>query len=199
MVARGADGVISTPLAALKSYATDKTRDCGGKTHIDRVIDHAIAALAERQHGVVAIWQLLALGLGTDAIQYRVSIGRLHRRPLHEEDRTTHDGIPITTVTRTIFDLAARTREDGLTYLIEEADRKDRLDLQALERAIARRPRAAGTKRLNAVLATYRGPADTRSHLERGFRKLIAKARLPQRLDHDANGVLADIIALARA
>jgi predicted transcriptional regulator of viral defense system len=327
MVALGPDGVILGSPQALKSDAIEKTRDYGGKTQTDPVIDRAIAALAERQHGVVAIWQLLALGLGTDAIQYRVSIGRLHRihrgvyavgyrkltrqghrmaavlaygpdavlshrsaaahwdlssgsyridvttpterrsrkglrvhtATLHEEDRTTHDGIPITTVARTIFDLAAQTHQDGLTYLIEAADRKDRLDLQALDRAIARRPRAPGTKRLNAVLATYRGPADTRSHLERGFRKLIAKAGLPEpqfnvvvagltvdvywpqwrlvveldsglyhdtprgfetdrirdailqkarvrvlrvtdeRFDHDANGVLADIIALARA
>jgi predicted transcriptional regulator of viral defense system len=326
-VARGPDGVILGSPQALKCDAYDKTRDCGGKTHTDPVIDRAIADLADSQHGVVAIWQLLAAGLGTDAIQYRVSIGRLHRihrgvyavgyrkltrqghrmaavlaygpeavlshrsaaahwdlssgsyridvttpterrsrkglrvhtATLHEEDRTTHDGIPITTVARTIFDLAAQTHQDGLTYLIEAADRKDRLDLQALDRAIARRPRAPGCKRLKAVLATYRGPADTRSHLERGFRKRIAKAGLPEpqfnvvvagltvdvywpqwrlvveldsglyhdtprgfetdrirdailqkagvrvlrvtdeRFDHDANGVLADIIALARA
>jgi hypothetical protein len=43
------------------------------------MIDRLIALLAERQHGVVATWQLLELGLGADAIQYRVSIGRLHR------------------------------------------------------------------------------------------------------------------------
>ena len=39
------------------------------------MIDRLIAALAEQQHGVVAIWQLLELGLGRDAIKYRVSIG----------------------------------------------------------------------------------------------------------------------------
>ncbi len=43
------------------------------------MIDRATARLAERQHGVVAVWQLLELGLGRGAIQYRVSIGRLHR------------------------------------------------------------------------------------------------------------------------
>ncbi|MGO9496184.1 MAG: DUF559 domain-containing protein [Solirubrobacteraceae bacterium] len=291
------------------------------------MIDRLIAELADQQHGVVATWQLVALGLTHDDIGYRAQTGRLHRihrgvyavghrkltrqghrmaavlaygpdavlshrsaaahwdlgsgsyrievttpkerrsrqtirvhtATLHEEDRTTHDGIPITTVARTIHDLAARSSTDQLTYLIEAADRKDRLDLQALDRAIARRPPAPGTKRLKAVLATYRGPADTRSHLERGFRKLIAKAGLPEpqfnvvvagltvdvywpqwrlvveldsglyhdtprgfetdrirdaivqkagvrvlrvtdeRFDHDANGVLADIIALARA
>jgi len=212
------------------------------------VIDGLIAALAERQHGVVAIWQLLELGIGADAIQYRVSIGRLHRvhrgvyavghrkltreghrmaavlaygphavlshwsaaahwgigaarvkydvttphskrsrktirahaARLHPEDRTVHDGIPITSVERTILDLAATLTKDQITYLIEEADRKQRLDINALDRVIARRRRAAGVARLNAVLATYRGTADTRSKLERQFRRLIAKAGLPE-------------------
>ena len=105
---------------------------------------------------------------------------RAHTAKLHEEDGTTHDGIPITSVTRTIFDLAAKTRDDGLTYLIEEADRRDLFDLNALDRAIARRPRSPGVVRLNKVLAAYRGPADTPSKLERGFRKLIAHAGLPE-------------------
>ena len=212
------------------------------------MIDRLIAALAEQQHGVVAIWQLLELGLGRDAIKYRVSIGRLHRvhqgvfavghrnltreghrmaavlaygpdavlshwsaaahwgigaarvrydvttphskrsrktirahsAKLHPEERAVHNGIPITSVERTILDLAAQSTRDQLTYLIEEAERKDRRNLVALDRAISRRPRAAGVARLKAVLATYRGTADTRSKLERKFRKLIAEAGLPE-------------------
>lgn len=44
-------------------------------------IDHAIAALAERQFGVVALWQLTALGLSASAVRGRVATGRLH--PIH--------------------------------------------------------------------------------------------------------------------
>jgi len=40
--------------------------------------DPAIATLAHRQHGVVARRQLVDLGLGPKAIEYRVAIGRLH-------------------------------------------------------------------------------------------------------------------------
>ena len=222
----------------------DKSRNSSGKSQPDQ----AIARLADRQHGVVATWQLLALGLTQDDIDYRVRIGRLHRihrgvyavgyrtltpkghrmaavlaygpdavlshrsaaahwsigraswrydvttpnsrrsrkkirahrAVLHPEDVTVHDGIPVTSVARTILDLAAVLRPDALTYVVEEADRRERLDLRALERAIARRPRAAGIKRLGAVLAAYRGPADTRSKLERDFRRLIDKAGLPE-------------------
>jgi predicted transcriptional regulator of viral defense system len=248
MVAREVDGVNFAVPAALKSDATEIFNDYQRKSQSPPMIDRLIAALAERQHGVVAVWQLLELGLGRGAIAYRVSIGRLHRihqgvyavghrkltreghrmaavlaygpdavlshrsaaahwgigqasykydvttpqskrsrktirahtAKLDPEDRTVHNGIPITTVALTILDLAAKSSKDRVTYLIEEADRKQRLDLNALERAMARRPGAPGTKRLRAVLRTYRGTADTRSKLERGFRALIAKAGLPE-------------------
>jgi hypothetical protein len=39
----------------------------------------AVWALARRQHGVVARWQLLDLGMTPAAIDHRVAIGRLHR------------------------------------------------------------------------------------------------------------------------
>jgi very-short-patch-repair endonuclease len=40
--------------------------------------DVALAELAARQHGVVALAQLVALGFGAGAIKYRLKIGRLH-------------------------------------------------------------------------------------------------------------------------
>lgn len=42
-------------------------------------VDAAIATIADSQHGVVARRQLVALGIGSGAIQHRLSIGRLHR------------------------------------------------------------------------------------------------------------------------
>jgi Transcriptional regulator, AbiEi antitoxin len=44
-------------------------------------LDHAIAALARRQHGVVSRRQLLAHGFGRHAIDHRLATGRLH--PIH--------------------------------------------------------------------------------------------------------------------
>src|SRR5690349_2368794 len=41
--------------------------------------DREIADLAERQHGVVALWQLIRLGFEADAVEARVRRGRLHR------------------------------------------------------------------------------------------------------------------------
>ena len=45
----------------------------------DRPVDAKVAALAAAQHGVVARWQLVGLGLGRGAIQHRLDRGRLHR------------------------------------------------------------------------------------------------------------------------
>ena len=41
--------------------------------------DRAIAAIARRQHGVIAIRQLAALGLAQRTVSHRVAAGRLHR------------------------------------------------------------------------------------------------------------------------
>src|SRR4051794_28213166 len=44
-----------------------------------RVVDARIAAVAERQHGVIGHPQLVSLGLSRASIQRRVRAGRLHR------------------------------------------------------------------------------------------------------------------------
>jgi hypothetical protein len=41
------------------------------------VVEEAVRALAARQHGLVARWQLLCLGLGEDAVDHRLRSGRL--------------------------------------------------------------------------------------------------------------------------
>jgi hypothetical protein len=49
----------------------------GGKsqTHVDR----AVAELGRSQHGVVALFQLLEIGLSRRAVERRIEAGRLHR------------------------------------------------------------------------------------------------------------------------
>lgn len=57
---------------------TALSRHIRGKVRSHRP-DVAIAELAERQYGVVSRTQLLTLGLGEDAIDHRLRLGRLHR------------------------------------------------------------------------------------------------------------------------
>lgn len=54
------------------------TRPTGDQIQL-RGRERALATLATRQHGVVTWQQLLGLGLGKDAIAYRLRMGRLHR------------------------------------------------------------------------------------------------------------------------
>jgi very-short-patch-repair endonuclease len=46
---------------------------------VEATVDMEIAGLARRQHGVVAVRQLAALGLSPRAVSHRASTGRLHR------------------------------------------------------------------------------------------------------------------------
>ncbi len=42
-------------------------------------VDQSIAKIAERQHGVISVWQLYELGIGERGVRCRVDAGRLHR------------------------------------------------------------------------------------------------------------------------
>ena len=187
---------------------------------------HAIARLAERQHGVVSRRQLAMLGLSEREIDVRITSGDLHpvfrgafavghraidrpgrmlaavlacgdgtvlshgsaaelqglwdKRPIpvdvipprragrkvpdirwHNVLRPTPDeieireGIPCTTVSRTIVDMAGRTGFVGLSRLVERAAIQRRLEVQAVDRVLAR-GRRRGAPNLRAILDLWR-------------------------------------------
>jgi hypothetical protein len=121
---------------------------------------------------------------------------KAHRtRVLHEEDWTITDGIAVTSVARTILDLAAILSPDRLLDVIDDAVRAELFDLHALERAIARTPYRRGVRKLKALLADYRGAPDLRSKFERRFRhRLRATPGLPEALyGEKIAGHLADV------
>jgi len=220
--------------------------------HQERPRDQLIASLADRQQGVVAHRQLIALGLSASAIHRRVKAGRLHiihrgvyavgrrkltvrgrwmaavlacgpdavlshrdaaalhelrrsgsrkamhvtapgrtrhTRPgiivhnvrhLHPGDRTIIDGIPVTSVHRTLLDYAEIARPQELRWAFEAYDRLDLLDMRKIEAMIARCPGRRGVKALRALTAVYRGPAETRSRNERRLLELVRAAGLPE-------------------
>lgn len=105
---------------------------------------------------------------------------RVHRtRSLHPDDVTTRDGIPVTSVARTIVDLAGVLRPSQLLAVIEQAERERLLNIGQIQQALDRRPNAKGSKRLRRILGGYTGVAPTRSELERRFLALVTKAGLP--------------------
>jgi hypothetical protein len=87
---------------------------------------------------------------------------------LIESDTTIADGIPVTTIERTIFDLCALRRSTTIDLAIDSAIRRNLTDLIALEQTLARLGRRGrrGTQRLREVLAE-RSPATALTANER--------------------------------
>jgi REase_MTES_1575 len=102
-----------------------------------------------------------------------------HARRLDDDNRTMHEGVPVTTVARTLLDLAEVLKRRQLERALEEAERLRLLDLKALEDVCARNNGRRGIKPLRAALADLGPPPDTRSELERLFIDVCAEAGLP--------------------
>jgi predicted transcriptional regulator of viral defense system/very-short-patch-repair endonuclease len=102
----------------------------------------------------------------------------VHRpRVLDDEDSEIVEGIPITSVARTIVDLSA---DPEAGRMLNAAERARSLDIAAIERTLARLPRQPGRRRLLRLLASYRPePAFTRSEAERRFLALCRHHGLP--------------------
>jgi very-short-patch-repair endonuclease len=103
----------------------------------------------------------------------------LHCSSLQSNEITEVDGIPVTTVARTLLDLAAILPRDGAVRAVEAAERHELFDLRAVEALLGRAGRRAGTRLLRSVLADYREPVDLRSELERDFLALVRRSGLP--------------------
>ena len=212
-------------------------------------VDRLIAELADVQHGVVALHQLIAIGLGRHAIQQRVQRGRLHRvyrgvyavgrRRINREgwwmaatlttggvlshrsaaalwaladpierdhvtiptsagrrdrrgltihrtsslpnaDTTTHDGIPVTTVPRTLVDLAESVTRRTLERMLDEAEYRRLLDLTALQAVLAANSGRVGAKRLAKAVDEHTiGTTRTNDGLEERFFAVCRDAGLP--------------------
>lgn len=94
---------------------------------------------------------------------------RLHRSPLRDDERAVEAGIPVTSVARTLLDLAEALDGERLRRAFEEADRLKLLELPKLERACARAGRRKGLRSVRRLLAEARSPTDTPSPLEDRF------------------------------
>lgn len=99
---------------------------------------------------------------------------------LAQEDRAEREGIPVTSMPRTLLDLAVRSRPEQLERYLERAEERDLFDLHAVEALLARAGGHRGRGRLRRALAIYQpDPAFTRSRFERRFRDLVHAAGLP--------------------
>jgi putative AbiEi antitoxin of type IV toxin-antitoxin system len=96
---------------------------------------------------------------------------------LTAEDRGEGEGIPVTSVPRTLLDLAIRAQPHQLDRLLERAEELDLLDVAAVEALVARAGGHRGRGRLCRALTIYRpDPVFTRSRFERHFLRLVGAA-----------------------
>jgi hypothetical protein len=200
--------------------------------------ERRLAALAERQYGIVARRQLQALGVGDEAIKSRLRLGRLrsihrgvyavghgpisrrgrwlaavfaygdrallshrsaaalwgligsprgpvdvtspggrpgrrgialHQAEIEDDERAVNAGIPLTSVSRTLVDLAGVLDETRLGRALEEADRLRLLDMGALTHACERAKGRRGIGNLRRLVEEARAPSYPRSPLENRF------------------------------
>ncbi len=90
------------------------------------------------------------------------------------------NGIPITTVARTLFDLAELLPLWQLERAFEEAERLRLFDLRALEAICARNPGRRALRPINRLLKALREPPATRSELERLFLDFCRAYGIPE-------------------
>lgn len=98
---------------------------------------------------------------------------------LAAQDRTSHEGIPVTAIPRTLLDFAA-VDPWFLGQALDNAHRLGLLDLIGMDELISRSKGFRGVARLRTALEIHRPSAFTRSGLERRFLELVRRARLPQ-------------------
>lgn len=116
---------------------------------------------------------------GRQGIDRRTGIF-IHRGRLHPEDRAVLDGLPVTTVARTLFDLAEFDSFKHLESAWEEADRLNLLQLSAIERVCERGFGRRALKPIRRLLAEARIGEITRSPLEDAFAAFCHAHHLPQ-------------------
>ena len=100
-------------------------------------------------------------------------------RVLAVDDVARRDGIPVTTVARTLVDLSGLLGKTALKHAVEQADRLHLLDVSATYAALERVRGRRNLRKLRRILARYAGAPPVRSEQERFFLELAERAGLP--------------------
>lgn len=146
----------------------------------------ACGSSAVLSHGSAAVlWGLLprvnrtapAEVIDRDGDHRKPGLRVYHIRTLRNDEVTRLDGIPITTPTRTLYDLAGRTRPRVLERALAEGFARRLTNAAQLRKVLTRHSGGAGTPALRALLEQG-SPALTRSEAEERFLALVREAQL---------------------
>jgi very-short-patch-repair endonuclease len=140
------------------------------------------AVLSHRS--AAALWGLVRAS--TSPVEVTGRLGRrrrpgiaLHEGGLTDADRDVVAGIPVTSVARTLLDLADVLDERQLENAFEEADRLGLLRMRAVEEVCARSPGRRGLKPLRRLAEEARAPEAGRTRLEDRLLALCREHCLP--------------------
>jgi very-short-patch-repair endonuclease len=106
---------------------------------------------------------------------------RRHHSPLPADERTVEEGIPVTSVPRTIFDLAATEPVDVVKELLREAEYRQLWDRLSLPDLIERYPNKRGVRKVQMALERLKEEpvGRKRSRLEERFAPFLRGHDLP--------------------
>jgi very-short-patch-repair endonuclease len=106
---------------------------------------------------------------------------RRHVSHVPADERTIKVGIPVTSVPRTILDLAATESDDVVENLLREMEFLELWDRLSLWDLVERYPKKRGVRRVTAALGRLKDdpPGRKKSPLEERFAPFLRKYRLP--------------------
>lgn len=105
----------------------------------------------------------------------------VHVAHLASADRAMRDGIPVTSLSRTILDIAVGSEPKTIGRYIEGADEAKVFDLREMRELLDRTTGHQGAGKVRTALDAYRPQRKfTRSGLERRFLELVREAGLPE-------------------
>jgi very-short-patch-repair endonuclease len=170
-------------------------------------VHRGVYAVGYRLLSVHGRWMAAVLAAGPDAVLSRRSAGQLwgivpmashwpevtrpaacrgfdgisvHRGLIPPDECWELVGIPVTSVARTQFDLAAVLPKRGLERAMHEAEVKGLTDRLSLWDLLERYPRRRGAANLRAVLGTKTPAGITQSDLEELFVEFLDEYELPR-------------------
>lgn len=140
-----------------------------------------MALLSHRS--AAALWGLARWHSGPVEVTAPAGRGRpgitVHEGGIAMGDRAVVDQIPVTSVARTLFDLAEALDEPGLRSVFEEADRLGLLQMRELEDVCARGHGRRALRSIRPLIDAAQAPKYTRSPLEGRFLTFCQEQGLP--------------------
>jgi len=146
---------------------------------------------------LLSVWRYRAPVIDVVVPRYRANLPgvRFHRaRNIDPRDRTTHKGIPVTSVPRLLVDLTDHLTPLEITAVIHEAAYRGRFSVLAVQDAMRRAYGRHHLDRLERALEHhFTGSAGTRSRTEVAFVALLHAAGVPEpRVNMHVAGVEVD-------